>query len=146
MLFFLQQQGSIKKPYIMPWKSLEEKFDNAPLSEFIFLWYDFSVVESYNNIIGAKTDAHKNKKTRIKKVVTKLSEYMDPDNVVTDKPIGTGYDVWKRETINMSRGAAARCFDVLKSEKRIGIEKYEAIDDMSITAFIRIIGKKKQDK
>jgi len=130
----------------MPWKSLEEKLDNSPLSEFIFLWYDFSVVESYNNIIGTKTDAQKNKKTRLKKVVTKLSEYMGPDVVVSQKPIGKGYDVWKRETIIISQTAAAKCFEVLKSEKRKGMEKYKVIDDMSITAFIRIIGIKKQHK
>jgi len=139
-------EGSIKQPYIMQWKSLVEKFDKSPLSQFIFLWYDFSVVESYNNIIGTKTDAQKNKKTRLKKVVTKLSEYMGPDVVVSQKPIGKGYDVWKRETIIISRAAAAKCFEVLKSQKRKGMEKYKVIDDMSITAFIRIIGIKKQYK
>jgi len=65
------------------------KIDNSSLSQFIFIWYDYSVEESYNNITGTKTDAHQNEKTQLKKAVKKLSEYIDPGITLSQKPIGT---------------------------------------------------------
>jgi len=118
---------------------LEEIFNNASLSKYIFLWHDLGATQSYKNITGKKSVSQKNKMTRLRKVVNILSEYLDKDVMISPKPIGDTYQNWKENTLKQSIHASSKCFESLEGVQ--GMEKFQCIDEMSMSVFIRIIAK-----
>ena len=80
--------------------------------------------------------------TRLRKIVNILSEYLDKD-VISPKPIGDTYQNWKENTLKQSIDASSKCFESLEGVQ--GMEKFQSIDEMSMSVFIRIIARRERN-
>ena len=119
----------------MDWSTVSMKLDGAKLSQYLYLWYDLNALVSYDKIEGKKKSSEKNKMKRIKHVINSFMKFCDKD--IPERPtILQEYKEWQKHVMSSSNTCAQNAFDELKGLKIDGMDKYNTIDDMTISAYI----------
>ena len=59
----------------MDWSIISQKYDSFPISEFVYIWYEFDAKQSYDHVKN-KTSAQRNKFKRIKAIINYLLTFI----------------------------------------------------------------------
>ena len=120
----------------MDWNCVSQKFDTTKISEYLFLWYDLDAKKSYQ-MFKDKTAGPKNKFLRLKKIITSLLSFIDDDEIIEDKPLGsTEYVLWKENMKKLSRNCSNKAFEYMKENGYIKNKRITCIDEMTVSSYI----------
>ena len=133
-----------ERKFVMDWSIISKKFDACPISEFLYIWYEFDAEQSYNKLSN-KTNSQRNKFKRIKSVIsyllTLVCDTESIDNLKERPDDLLEYKTWVISVRKMSYDLAERAF-VHFQENNYLTKKVKTMNDLSVSNFIKILKQK----
>ena len=125
----------------MDWSFISQKYDSFPISEFVYIWYEFDAKQSYDQVKN-KTSAQRNKFKRIKAIINYLLTFIREEESIEfleQRPNDLEeYKMWANTSRDLSLELTKRAFAYFQDQDVL-TKKVKTVDDFNVSNFIKIL-------